>query len=114
MLLKAEFNGRSCDVWFDTGNAASAVTMSRATADRLMIDIPPEAVQRVHTGVSGSGVALVFPIGHIRVGPIDKSNIDIAVNEGSAPSVPLLGQDFFKDYQFTIDYENKTIKFLHR
>lgn len=114
MLLKAEFNGRSCDVCFDTGNSASAVVMNRATADQLMITVPPDATQRVHIGVSGSGSVLVFPIGHIRLGPIDKSNIDIAVNDGPAPSLPLLGQDFFKDYQFTIDYESKTIKFLHR
>lgn len=114
MLLKAELNGRPCDVCFDTGNAASAVTLNRAMADQLRINIPPDASQRVHVGVTGSGLAYVFPISHIRLGPIDKSNIEISVNDGPSPPIPLLGQDFFKDYQFTIDYENKTINFLRR
>ncbi|MBK7838746.1 MAG: hypothetical protein IPJ49_13905 [Candidatus Obscuribacter sp.] len=55
-----------------------------------------------------------FPVRTIKLGPIEKRDFEIDVVASSNMPHPLLGQTFFGDYQYTIDYDNKLIHFVRR
>ena len=102
---------------FDTGNSASAcVFRSFGDATAFGVQIPEDAVRGKHFGVSGSGSALHFPLKRMRLGPIDRSDVQVAVNEGmeDPEGLPLLGQPFWQGYEYTIDMKKKLIHFVRR
>jgi len=53
-------------------------------------------------------------VSSIKLGPIEKRDFDIEVLQNAQLPLPLLGQTFYGDWQFTIDYEGKCIHFLRR
>lgn len=55
-----------------------------------------------------------FPVSSIKVGPIEKRDIMIGVPETAHMPHPLLGQSFFNDWQYTIDYQASVIRFVRR
>jgi tetratricopeptide (TPR) repeat protein len=113
IVVAAEVNGHPCEMIFDTGNTASAVTMNTAIAKRLGISIPEGATLTSTVGVSGSGSCYEFPVSQVRLGPIDRRNINIDVGSNNS-EMPLLGQKFWSDWQYSIDMDQKVIRFLHR
>jgi tetratricopeptide (TPR) repeat protein len=113
IVVAAEVNGHPCEMIFDTGNTASAVTMNNAIAKRLGISIPEGATVKTTVGVSGSGSCYEFPVSQVRLGPIDRRNINIDVGSNNM-GMPLLGQNFWSEWQYSIDMDQKVIRFLHR
>jgi len=105
-------------VIFDTGNTASACTFrSFGEADAFGLKVPEDAIRRRHSGVTGGGNSLVFPVRRLKLGPIDRANVDVSVNEGvpnNFEMLPLLGQPFWQGYEYTIDMKKHLIYFVRR
>jgi clan AA aspartic protease (TIGR02281 family) len=108
IVIEAKTNGQPCKMIFDTG--ASVCFFTPEQAARAGIDIPVDAQVIPITGVSGNTTAQVCPIHDLKVGPLDAKDVTCAIGK-SVAALPLLGQSFFKPYQFTIDYANKVIVF---
>jgi clan AA aspartic protease (TIGR02281 family) len=117
IIVQVEVEGKSGPMIFDTGNTSNAcVFRSFAEAKNFGLTIPDDAVRARHIGVSGTGSALHFPVKRIKLGPIDRSDIEVAVNEGmeDRENLPLLGQPFWAGYEYTIDMKKKLIHFVRR
>jgi predicted aspartyl protease len=107
VIVVAKINGRDCPVQFDTGasicmfstNQIDAVGGAKATGRHISV-----------TGAGGMTVCQLFELSSLQLGPITKPVI-VAVSDQSRMKYPLLGQNFFKDLQYTIDYTNHVIKF---
>ncbi|MBI4532755.1 MAG: hypothetical protein HY711_02315, partial [Candidatus Melainabacteria bacterium] len=65
-------------------------------------------------GVGGETKTQNFTVGRVKMGPIEHSDFPVSVPESQMMGKPLLGQEFYKGWQYTIDYDNKVIKFLRR
>jgi predicted aspartyl protease len=116
VIVNVEINGKTGPVMFDTGNTASALCFhSEKQAKAFGIAIPDDAPTTMTSGVTGSGVSKVVTVSRIRMGPIDRSNIEVNVRNGAdAQELPLLGQPFWENYQYTIDMNAKQIHFVRR
>lgn len=116
IVVTVEINGRPGKVMFDTGNSASALKFhSQEQAEKYGLKVPDDAAIGYTQGVSGRGRVRIFPINRVKLGPIDQANVDCAVNdEGHDGTLPLLGEPFWKNYQYTIDMDNKQIHFVRR
>jgi len=112
IIVQAKINGKVCPVIFDTG--ASVCAFSTKQCQMLGINIPDDAVHGTVQGIAGTSFTSIFPVTSLKLGPIEKHNFDIHVMDNSNLPAPLLGQTFYGDWQFTIDYENKYIHFLRR
>ncbi|MBC7999608.1 MAG: aspartyl protease family protein [Leptolyngbya sp.] len=111
ITVNVEVNGRSIPMLFDTG--AGNCLFSKAQVDRLGIRIPDDAFAEVGHGAGGTFQTKIFPVSRMRLGPIEKSNFNIAVTDQPLEE-PLLGQTFFSDYQSSIDDQNSVIRFVRR
>ncbi|HNB18746.1 MAG TPA: hypothetical protein PLC15_25395, partial [Candidatus Obscuribacter sp.] len=79
------------------------------------ITLPTDLKTTSMRGVSGSGYCKVFTIHKLRLGPIERQDVEATVNEReSALEAPLLGQPFWADWQYTIDMKRKMIEFVRR
>ncbi|MFX4971231.1 hypothetical protein ABTB72_19825, partial [Acinetobacter baumannii] len=67
-----------------------------------------------NSGVSGSTEGLVFSINRMRMGPIDESDMQIGVVEDARMAYPLLGQSFFSEYKYTLDYDRNILNLQKR
>ncbi|MBX9940696.1 MAG: retroviral-like aspartic protease family protein [Candidatus Obscuribacterales bacterium] len=116
IVVTVEINGRPGKVMFDTGNSASAIKFhSEEQAQKYGLKVPEDAAVGYTQGVSGRGRVRIFPINRVKLGPIDQANVECAVNdEGHDGTLPLLGEPFWKNYQYTIDMDNKQIHFVRR
>lgn len=116
VIVNVEINGKTGPVMFDTGNTASALCFhSEKQAKAFGIAIPDDAPTTMTSGVTGSGVSKVVTVSRIKMGPIDRSNIEVNIrNGGDAQDLPLLGQPFWENYQYTIDMNAKQIHFVRR
>lgn len=116
IIVTVEINGRPGKAMFDTGNSANAICFtSDKQARKFGVTVPEDARISYHSGVSGGGQVKIFTVGHIRMGPIDVSNVECSVNQdGDDDELPLLGEPFWKNYQYTIDMNTKQIHFVRR
>lgn len=112
MVVQAMVNGKPYEMYFDTG--AMTCAFSPSDIRRLNIEIPDDAQVGSTVGVGGATRSLSFPINSLKVGPIEKRNMEITVVEASKMGKPLLGQTFYAGWQYTIDNENQRINFLRR
>jgi clan AA aspartic protease (TIGR02281 family) len=112
IMVEAEVNGHNCQVMFDTG--ASACAFTKAQVAKLGITVPGDAAVEIGRGIAGSSRSSVFPISSLRLGPIEKRDFEVHVMEDAELPAPLLGQTFYRDWQFKIDDEKKCIHFLRR
>ncbi len=112
IIVQAQINGRPTQVIFDTGASMCAFTKDQVAG--LGISIPDDARQDHTQGIAGMTTTSAFPIKSIKVGPIEKRDFEIHVLTDAKMPAPLLGQTFYGDWQYTIDYENKLIHFLRR
>ncbi|HIA53917.1 MAG TPA: tetratricopeptide repeat protein [Candidatus Melainabacteria bacterium] len=112
MVVNVEVNGRPYPMYFDTGNSASAISMGMNDVKALNLSTDEgEAVS--HTGVTGSGSGLKFKVKRIKMGPIEKYNCDVTANYSSLGK-PLVGQDLYEGYEYTVDNDRMVIHFIRR
>lgn len=112
MVVNVEVNGRSYPMYFDTGNSASAISMGMNDVKALNLSTEEsEAVS--HTGVTGSGSGLRFKVNRVKLGPIEKYNCYVTANYGSLGR-PLVGQDLYEGYEYTVDNDQRVIRFIRR
>lgn len=111
LLVQVEINGRPIWMYFDTG--ADGVTFPKESISQLGLTIPPDAKASMHGGVSGQVRAISFPLQKIKMGPIEKRNLEVSFVDQSLPH-GLLGQTFFGDWQYKIDNDRRVIKFTRR
>jgi clan AA aspartic protease (TIGR02281 family) len=112
MVVVAEINGRPYKMYFDTG--AMGIAFSKDDCTRLNIPIPEDAVDIRSTGVGGTTTGKRFAVSRMKLGPVDRRDVEIAVLDSSAMGRPLLGQDFYAGWQYTIDNANMRINFVRR
>lgn len=112
LVVTVDVNGKKCQMYFDTG--AESITFTRDQAKSLGLNIPDDAEQGTNIGVGGTTASVSFPVQRMRMGPIEKSDIQVTVIEQGKMPKPLLGQTFYGGWQYTIDNQNKLIKFLRR
>lgn len=108
LVVTATVNGKLYPMFFDTG--ASQIVLSIADAAELGIHIPNDAPMVQTSGVGGSAYGYLVNIDRMELGPVLKTNIQAAVLIRALPR-PLLGQSFFGNKRFTIDNENRLIRF---
>lgn len=116
ILVMLEVNGELVKVIFDTGNTASALAFTgQAQLKEAGLTLPGDLKTTSMRGVSGSGYCKVFTIHKLRLGPIERQDVEATVNEReSGLEAPLLGQPFWADWQYTIDMKRKLIEFVRR
>ncbi len=112
MLVNVEVNGRPYPMYFDTGNSASAVSFGMD--DLKALNITPDDGEVTSTsGVSGSGSGLKFKIKRLKLGPIEKYDIPVIAHYQSMGR-PLVGQDLYEGFEYTVDNDAKMIRFIRR
>ncbi|QQR58130.1 MAG: clan AA aspartic protease [Candidatus Melainabacteria bacterium] len=118
IIVEVDINGKKGPVMLDTGNTASGIAFhSKEQMKKFGINELPEDAQLATTsGVSGSGSCYTFNLPRIKLGPIEKTNLnaDLANEVDDDEDLPLLGQEMLSGWQFTIDMEKKVIHFLRR
>lgn len=115
IIVNVEINGKTNPCMFDTGNSLSGIAFhSTAQANQYGVQIPDDAATGMSTGVSGSGEIKTFTIRRARLGPIDRTDLSVAVSETGHTELPLLGQPFWQGYEYTINQQKKVIEFVRR
>jgi predicted aspartyl protease len=112
LLVNVDIAGHKTKMYFDTG--ASGIVFTREQLKLLNIPIPEDAVAIRNSGVGGDTTGVTFAVSRVSMGPIDKFDMPVAVVDNAAMNYPLLGQAFFHDWKFTIDYDSKVINFQKR
>ena len=110
IVVEAKVNGQPYSMYFDTG--ASGTVFSFGDLQSLGISVPPDAQGIMGRGVGGGTPGYLMKIDRLELGPVLKSNLSVQVLAQTARR-PLLGQSFFGDKRFTIDNDNKVIRFWH-
>jgi predicted aspartyl protease len=101
-------DGHDCKAYFDTGAGCSMFSL--AVLQNMGISVPRDAEPLMLSGVGGGGIAYRFRVNRLSLGPVQKSPMEIVASPSCA--FCLIGQDFFKDKRFSIDNENRVIKFV--
>jgi clan AA aspartic protease (TIGR02281 family) len=112
LAVTVEINGKPAKMYFDTG--AAVVTLTKRQCQSLGVTIPEDAQTTTVNGIAGESRARVFNLSSIKLGGITKRDFQIVVPDDEAAGVGLLGQTFYNDHQYTIDYERGLIHFLRR
>jgi aspartyl protease family protein len=92
-------NGLTVDFLVDTG--ASAIAMNAAQARRLGIDYLVEGHSTFVTTASDVIRAYKVSLDVVRVGAIERRNVDALVMEGAQPREVLLGMSFMGDLEMS-------------
>ncbi len=111
LIVVARLNGKECPMVFDTG-----ADICLFTTDELAdLGITVKATGRTMAvrGSSGTTAAALCYIDKAELGPISQPMPCLVTDKAIVPK-PLLGQTFFKDWQYTIDHKNNIIQFIHR
>ncbi len=109
MIVTVMIEGRSAQFAVDTGS--SGVMMSKDMAKKFGVTVPEDAQDTVVNGTSGQYRGKKIQLRTMKMGPIEKRNVDAVVVENFNFPVPLLGQSFFGDSSYTIDDSAKLIRF---
>ncbi|HEY9868547.1 MAG TPA: aspartyl protease family protein [Candidatus Obscuribacterales bacterium] len=112
MVVTAQVNGAPYKMYFDTGAQTTAFSARDLAA--LGITIPGDAAVGTVSGVSGQSQSYTFPIDSLKLGPIEQYNFNITAVQSDVLPRPLLGENFYGRWQYTIDNDNKVIRFLRR
>lgn len=109
MVVSAKVNGHPCDMYFDTG--AGGVVFTLEQLRNLGMEIPADAEAGESGGIGGSTTSHHFHVNDIELGPLFKENVDVSVVNDAKMRFPLLGQTFFRDAEYNIDYVHNVIHF---
>lgn len=112
MVVRVEVNGKPVEMLFDANSYF--IALNRKTIEQLHLPMPSEAPSGDPGQEIPRGGMNEFEVESIRLGPITKRNVHVIAMSDSALVMPLLGQPFFSDYQYTIDNEHGLIHFLKR
>ncbi len=112
IVVVVNVNGKPSKFYFDTG--AEIVSLTHQQLRELGITIPEDAQHGTVTGIAGNTHSFFFPVQRLQMGPIDSRDVMVSVGDSDKEGKGLLGQNFFKEWQFSIDYTNNRIKFLRR
>lgn len=112
LVVNVMVNGRPTQLYFDTG--ATSVSLTKAQCKQLGITIPEDAENMEVIGIAGSTRAKLFNVRTLKMGPIEKRDFPVHVSDSEVSGLGLLGQTFYNDHQYTIDYERGYIHFLRR
>lgn len=109
MVVDTEVNNRPVKMVFDTG--APGILLGKNQLAEVGI-APPAGGATGFTGGSSSGAsAATWSMNaDVKLGAIVRKNFPITVIENNQ-SQPLLGQDFFRDFEYSIDSGSKSILF---
>lgn len=108
LIVTVKINGKPVEMTFDTG--AYGVVMDPLFALVLGLKVPEDAKQGISGGIGGMQRSVTFFVDRIELGPVLRTHIPVTLQSG-APA--LLGQDFFANRPFEIDYEKSVIRFSH-
>src|SRR5262249_34330835 len=112
LVVEATVSGHTTTMYFDTG--AEGVVFSEPQLRSINVNIPPDALITQSTGVAGTTATRPFNLSSIRLGPIQKNDIQVQAVAQSNMQFPLLGQEFFAGWQVTVDTVHNRIHFLRR
>lgn len=112
IILSVRIKGRPVDMVLDTG--APGISLDKTHLRKLGIPLP-KGEPAGHSG--GAATSATIPYWWIRasvqVGTIKKENMRIRVF-GKMHTSPLLGQSFFKDFDYTIDHKARCVEFRRK
>jgi len=109
IIVKTKVNNRECDMYLDTG--ASQVVFADRHLAQCGLNRPVDATNTVRRTSDGRRDSFAFTIDNIKLGPIDKTEVNAAVLLNSKFSKPLLGQSFLKGLRYTVDPTRNVIRF---
>ena len=112
LVVEVFVNGRPTKLYFDTG--ATSCSLTKQQVKDLGITIPEDAESMEVIGIAGSTHARAFNVRSLKMGPIERRDFPIHVSNSEVTGLGLLGQTFYNDYQYTIDYDRGYIHFLRR
>lgn len=115
IIIDASINNRATKMLFDTG--AEACVIGKNQLRDLSIAEPKGAASGQAMGVGSTGTVDTWnmPVS-LKIGPIERKGFEMSV-QGTMDHYPLLGQSFFRDFQYTIDKgsgEHGTIHFVKK
>lgn len=112
MIVDAKINGRPIELDFDTG--APEITVSREQLQNLGI-IPPSGKPDGECGGAANSIKIPYwtMFATVQVGPIVRQNVEICVYE-RMETKPLLGQNFFQSFDYTIDHNAHCVEFKRK
>jgi predicted aspartyl protease len=109
VIVTAMVNNRPIDMCLDTGAGTTLFDQNQANA--VGIVVPEGAEQMQGTGIGGIVHGNFVQGITIRLGPVEKRDMKVAV-EGTAPlQHPLLGADFLNSAHPQVDYEHHVVNF---
>lgn len=116
IMVTLEINGRPKKVIFDTGNTACALAFGgMKQLKEVGLDVPADARTERHVGVSGEGTSKVFNVRKVKLGPIERYDVEVSVNDQeTGVEAPFLGQPFWQGWQYKIDMQRRVIEFVRR
>lgn len=112
MIVSVAVDGRPGRMYVDTG--ATSVCMSAAQARNFGLTVPEDAVDTVINGTTGRMTGKKFSIRTLKLGPVEKRNVDVVVVDNYTIPLPLLGQSFLGDANYSVDDQAKVIRFNRR
>jgi predicted aspartyl protease len=112
LQIDAFINGRPIKMLFDSG--AENVALGKNHLAQLGLP-PPQTAPIGHAfGVGDGGAQAIWGMRvTLKVGNIERKNFPITVQE-DMPTKPLLGQTFFKAFEYEVDNGAKTITFVKK
>lgn len=109
ITVNVRINGQSIPLLFDTG--APGICIDKEMAKGLGLVIPQGKADGKTGGSSNMALIDYWNINAtVQVGSIIRENTRVKIYE-KIQSRPLLGQSFFKDFDYTIDHSAKCIEF---
>lgn len=109
MCIQVMINGRPVPMWLDSGASWPTFTMAQARA--AGIEVPDDAQVISTRGAGGSSQSKLVRVRSIKLGPVEKYNVEVSIVDRSAQTRPLLGGSFLNDLQYTIDSERNVVHF---
>ena len=109
ILLNVRINGRPLEMEFDTG--APGISLDKSHLRKLGIK-PPTGKPAGYSGGATNSVKIPYwrMEASVQVGPIRRDNLRLKVYE-KMHSIPLLGQAFYKDFDYTVDHKARCVEF---
>jgi predicted aspartyl protease len=108
IIVTAKVDGQPLQMIFDTGADISMFTNKQV--QDMGIHVQPTG-RNIHVGgISGRTEAPICVVKAVQLGPIDKALVCVVTDNAAMPR-PLLGQEYFKEYPYSIDHANGVIKF---
>ncbi|MBS1954572.1 MAG: retroviral-like aspartic protease family protein [Cyanobacteria bacterium SZAS-4] len=111
LMIDASLNNRSMKMFFDTGAESCVFGKNHLREAGLAEPKGPSTGLSVGVGSSTSVETWGMPA-NLKVGNIERKNMEIQV-QANMVTKPLLGQSFFRDYQYTIDKTSEDSGTIH-